>query len=139
MRLERTEVLRQSTSGTDILDLTPEVSRFVADTGIEDGWAMVFVPGSTGAVTTIEYESGCLEDLRSALERLASIEDEYVHNLRWGDGNGYSHVRAALMSPSLTIPIHQGSLELGTWQQIVLCDFDNRPRRRRIVVEVMEV
>jgi secondary thiamine-phosphate synthase enzyme len=137
MRLEKTETFLSTTAGTDILDLTPEVESFVASTGFDSGWALVFVPGSTGAVTTIEFETGCLEDLRQAVERLAPQAGEYVHNLRWRDGNGYSHVRAALLSPSLTVPIHRGSLALGTWQQIVLCDFDNRPRQRQILIEVL--
>jgi secondary thiamine-phosphate synthase enzyme len=108
----------------------------VAAAGIASGWLLVFVPGSTGAVTTIEFESGCLEDLRRALERLAPRDGEYAHNLRWGDGNGYSHVRAALVGPSLNVPVHDGRPELGTWQQIVVCDFDNRPRRRRVLLEL---
>ena len=136
MTLERTEISLPTTSDTDILDLTPEVAGLVSRSGVQSGWTLVFVPGSTGAVTTIEFESGCLEDLREAVERLAPRSGEYAHNLRWGDGNGYSHVRAALLGPSLTVPIHDGSLALGTWQQIVLCDFDNRPRQRRVLVEI---
>lgn len=137
MRLEKTEIRLPTTAETDVVDLTPEVARFVEQTEISSGWAVVFVPGSTGAVTTIEFESGCLEDLRAAVERLASRDAEYAHNLRWGDGNGYSHVRAALLSPSLTVPVHDRALALGTWQQIVLCDFDNRPRERRVLLEVL--
>lgn len=137
MRFEKTEIRLQTTSDTDILDLTPEVAGLVERTGIVSGWALVFVPGSTGAVTTIEFESGCLDDLRTALETLAPRDGEYRHNLRWRDGNGYSHIRAALMSPSLTVPIHDGALALGTWQQIVLCDFDNRPRDRRVLLEII--
>lgn len=136
MTLKRTEISLPTTSDTDILDLTPEVAGLVSRSGVQSGWTLVFVPGSTGAVTTIEFESGCLEDLREAVERLAPRSGEYAHNLRWGDGNGYSHVRAALLGPSLTVPIHDGSLALGTWQQIVLCDFDNRPRQRRVLVEI---
>jgi secondary thiamine-phosphate synthase enzyme len=136
MTLKRTEISLPTTSDTDILDLTPEVAGVVSRSGVRSGWALVFVPGSTGAVTTIEFESGCLEDLREAVERLVPRNGEYAHNLRWGDGNGYSHVRAALLGPSLTVPIHDGSLALGTWQQIVLCDFDNRPRQRRVLVEI---
>ena len=137
MRLETTEILLPTTAETDILDLTPEITKFVASSGIRSGWALIFIPGSTGAVTTIEFESGCLEDLRAAVDRLAARDGEYTHNLRWGDGNGYSHVRAALLGPSLTVPVHQGSLALGTWQQIVLCDFDNRRRQRTVLIEVL--
>jgi secondary thiamine-phosphate synthase enzyme len=136
MTLKRTEISLPTTSETDILDLTPEVAGLVSGSGVQSGWMLVFVPGSTGAVTTIEFESGCLEDLREAVEHLAPRSGEYAHNLRWGDGNGYSHVRAALLGPSLTVPIHDGFLALGTWQQIVLCDFDNRPRQRRVLVEI---
>ncbi len=128
---------KDTTADTDIIDLTADVEAVVGTTGVERGWVMVFAPGSTAGITTIEYESGCLEDLARAVEQLAPRAGDYAHNLRWGDGNGYSHVRAALMGPSLVLPIHEGRVVHGTWQQIVLCDFDNRPRRRRILVEVM--
>jgi len=137
MRLHRETLERETTGDTDILDLTNDVESIVESTGVERGWVMVFAPGSTAGITTIEYESGCLADLSRAVEQLAPRDGDYAHNQRWGDGNGYSHVRAALMGPSLVLPIDQGRVEHGTWQQIVLCDFDNRPRRRRIVVEVM--
>ncbi len=139
MRIEKDQLLRPTTAGTDVLDLTADVESFVAATGIVDGWVTVFVPGSTGAVTTIEFESGAVNDFKRAIERIAPAGAEYEHNLRWGDGNGYSHVRAALMGPSLTLPISGGRVQHGTWQQIVLCDFDNRPRQRRIEVQVMGV
>jgi len=93
------------------------------------------VPGSTAAVTTIEFEPGAVEDLKRAIERLAPADGEFAHNLRWGDGNGYAHVRAALLGPSLTVPIANGALATGTWQQIVLLDFDNRPRRRKVLLQ----
>ena len=137
MRLEKDQLRRRTTAGTDVLDLTADVEGFVAATGIADGWVTVFVPGSTGAVTTIEFESGAVNDFKRAIERLAPADAEYEHNLRWGDGNGYSHVRAALMGPSLTLPIAGGRVQHGTWQQIVLCDFDNRPRERRIELQAM--
>ena len=132
----RTTVEIPTTADTDIVDLTPEVRSFVQESGVDCGWLLVFVPGSTGAITTIEYESGCLADLQRAFEQLAPRDGEYAHNLRWGDGNGYSHLRAALIGPSLTVPIEAGDLLLGTWQQIVLCDFDNRPRRRRVLLQI---
>ncbi|MEC4685501.1 MAG: secondary thiamine-phosphate synthase enzyme YjbQ [Nitrospirota bacterium] len=103
---------------------------------MENGLVTVFCPGSTGAVTTIEYESGVLMDLRDAIERIVPSGQTYEHDRRWGDGNGFSHVRAALMKPSLTIPLIRGSLTLGTWQQIVFIDFDNRGRKRDIIVHV---
>ena len=137
MRLHR-ETLEKSTSAdTDILDLTADVEAVVDAAGVDEGWVMVFAPGSTAGITTIEYESGCLEDLARAVEQLAPSGGEYAHNLRWGDGNGYSHVRAALMGPSLTLPIAGGRVQHGTWQQIVLCDFDNRPRERRIELQAL--
>ena len=137
MRLETT-VLERSTSGeTDVLDLTGDVLDFLSTTGIENGWVLLAVPGSTASVTTIEFESGAVSDLKKAVERLAPRNAEYDHNLRWGDGNGFSHVRAALLGPSIVLPVTQGRLETGTWQQVVLCDFDNRPRTRRIHLQVM--
>jgi len=117
--------------------LSGDVEAFVNETGVREGWVMVFVPGSTGAVTTIEFESGAVNDLKRAIEQIAPRDGEYEHNLRWGDGNGYSHVRAALMGPSLILPISEGRVQTGTWQQIVLCDYDNRPRRRRIQLQVL--
>jgi secondary thiamine-phosphate synthase enzyme len=127
----------QTTADTDVLDLTPDVTDFVARSGVTEGLLVLFIPGSTASVTTIEYESGAVADLKRAVERLAPRDEHYEHNLRWGDGNGFSHVRAALLGPSLTIPVHEGLLELGTWQQIVLCDFDNRPRRRRVLLRLL--
>ncbi len=139
MRIEKEQLRRRTTAGTDVLDLTADVEAFVTATGLADGGVTVFVPGSTGAVTTIEFESGAVNDFKRAVERLAPAAGEYEHNLRWGDGNGYSHVRAALMGPSLTLPISDGRVQHGTWQQIVLCDFDNRPRERRIDLQAMGI
>jgi secondary thiamine-phosphate synthase enzyme len=127
----------QTTSDTDVLDLTPDLSDFVSKSGVAEGLLVIFVPGSTAGITTIESESGAIADFKRAVERLAPRDEHYEHNLRWGDGNGYSHIRAALLGPSLTVPIGQGQLELGTWQQIVLCDFDNRPRRRRVLLRLL--
>ena len=137
MELQTTTIERSTTGDTDILDLSGDVEAFVNETGVREGWVMVFVPGSTGAVTTIEFESGAVNDLKRAIEQIAPRDGEYEHNLRWGDGNGYSHVRAALMGPSLLLPISEGRVQSGTWQQIVLCDYDNRPRRRRIQLQVL--
>lgn len=137
MRIHRQELEYPTTADTDVLDLTSDVSRVLAAAGIADGQLLVFTPGSTAAITTIEFESGAVADFKRLLEELAPRDGEYEHNLRWGDGNGYSHVRAALVGPSLHVPVAAGQLALGTWQQIVLCDFDNRPRRRRVVVQVV--
>ncbi len=126
------------TSGfADVIDITGEVQDAVSKNEIQEGLACVFVAGSTGAVTTIEYEPGLVQDLKQAFERLAGERAEYRHNLRWGDGNGFSHVRAAFVGPSLTVPVEGGKLQLGTWQQIVFIDFDNRQRSRRLSVTVV--
>ncbi len=125
-----------TTGKTDLVDITGEVSQKIRESGIAEGNVLVFVPGSTAALTTIEYESGVVEDLREAIERLAPEGLRYRHDARWGDGNGYSHVRAALLGPSLAIPVIAGKLVLGTWQQVILCDFDNRPRKRQVVVQI---
>lgn len=124
------------TTGTDIHDLTPDLRDAVREWGVTEGVATVFAPGSTAAVTMIEYESGVLEDLRRAVEKIAPANLDYAHNAAWGDGNGYSHVRSALLGPSVSIPVHEGELVLGTWQQVVLLDFDNKARRRRLVLQV---
>jgi secondary thiamine-phosphate synthase enzyme len=121
----------------DIIDITPEVRSVVRESGITDGLVTVFCAGSTGAVTTIEYETGVVQDLKKALERLAPADISYAHDRRWGDGNGYAHVRAALMKPSLCVPLASAKLTLGTWQQIVFMDFDNRERQRDIVVQII--
>jgi secondary thiamine-phosphate synthase enzyme len=122
---------------SDIIDLTEQVAHILRESQIRDGLVTVFCPGSTGSVTTIEYEAGVLVDLKKAIERLVPSNISYDHDRRWGDGNGFSHVRAALMKPSLTIPVIKGSLTLGTWQQVVFIDFDNRGRHRDITVQVM--
>jgi len=123
---------------TDVHDLTPRVSSFILESGVADGIVVVFVPGSTAGVTTIEYEEGAVKDFKAAIERLAPEGIHYDHDARWGDGNGFAHVRAALLGPSLSIPVIDGSLAIGTWQQIVLVDFDNRKRNRKITVTVMD-
>jgi secondary thiamine-phosphate synthase enzyme len=125
------------TSGdTDVIDITTAVSHKVAESGLTEGHILIFVPGSTAAVTTIEYENGVVWDLKDAIERLAPTGITYRHDARWGDGNGYAHVGAALLGPSLTVPLIQGRLVLGTWQQIVLVDFDNEPRDRKVLVSI---
>jgi secondary thiamine-phosphate synthase enzyme len=118
----------------DMHNLTPHVEDAVREAGLREGTATVFTPSSTSAVTTIEYETGALDDLRRLLDRLVPADADYRHNLAWGDGNGHAHLRAALLGPSLTIPVVGGSLALGTWQQVLFIDFDVRPRQRRILV-----
>lgn len=122
---------------TDIIDITDKIRAILSETKMSDGVATVFVPGSTGAVTTIEYEPGAVKDLKNAFENIAPVKGEYAHNVKWGDGNGYSHVRAAVLGPSLTIPFSKNELMLGTWQQVIFVDFDNRPRSREIIVQFM--
>jgi secondary thiamine-phosphate synthase enzyme len=126
----------QTTGKTDLIDITREVSARIRDTDIAEGSVLLFVPGSTAALTTIEYESGVIEDLKETIARLVPENLHYRHDARWGDGNGYSHVRAALLGPSLMVPVIEGKLVLGTWQQLILCDFDNRPRKRQVVIQV---
>jgi len=128
-----------TTAGTDIVDLTAAVARKVGRTEVRAGLLTLFIPGSTAALTTIEFETGVVNDLRAAIERLFPANIPYEHDRRWGDGNGYAHVRAAFLKPSLSIPIDRGQLRLGTWQQIVLLDFDNRPRSRQDWGQVMGV
>ena len=126
----------KTNGNTDVIDITTQVLKKVTESGITEGEILLFVPGSTASITTIEYESGVVQDLKEAVERLAPEGIFYRHDARWGDGNGYAHVRAALLGPSLTVPLMDGHLVLGTWQQIVLVDFDNRPRDRKILVHI---
>lgn len=118
-----------------VLDLTDEIGDFLGSRQALDGILSVFVPGSTAGITTIEYEPGALEDLSRAVAAIAPRGQVYAHDRRWGDGNGFSHVRAALLGPSVSIPVQSGRPTLGTWQQVVLCDFDNRPRRRTVILQ----
>ena len=126
-----------TTAGTDVLDLTSLVQPKIAAAEVSNGLLTLFTPGSTAALTTIEFEPGVVNDLKKAIDRLIPREIAYDHDRRWGDGNGYSHVRAALFKPDLSIPIENKHLTLGTWQQIVLLDFDNRPRQRTIRGQIM--
>lgn len=133
--LENSVINVQTSAETDVVDITPLVNGEISRREIRNGFITLFIPGSTAALTTIEFESGVINDLKKAIERMAPRESYYEHNERWGDGNGYSHVRAALLGPSLLIPLIEGRMALGTWQQIVLLDFDNRPRKRQIVFQ----
>jgi secondary thiamine-phosphate synthase enzyme len=121
----------------DAADITDQVQAAIAESGARHGLATVFVPGSTAGVTAIEFESGVVSDLDRALEKLAPRAGEYRHHLRWGDDNGSSHVRAGLVGPSLAVPFRDARLVLGTWQQIVLVEFDTRPRTRRCVIQII--
>jgi secondary thiamine-phosphate synthase enzyme len=127
----------KSKSENDILDITDQVSKIVEESKIENGAVIVFVVGSTAAITTIEYEPGLKKDFPEMLSRLAPKDIQYAHDNAWHDGNGHSHVRASLIGPSLAIPIIVGRLTLGTWQQIVLVEMDTRPRERKIILQVI--
>ena len=127
----------QTQGDAQVIDITSETQRAIHDTGMRDGVATLFVPGSTAALTTIEYEPGAVSDFRRLFDEIAEPGRAYAHNQRWGDGNGHSHVRAALLGPSLSIPFKDGALLLGTWQQIIFVDFDNRGRQRTVVVQVI--
>jgi secondary thiamine-phosphate synthase enzyme len=132
-----TDSITLSTRGdADIIDLTPQVAALVRRHEFKHGQALVFVSGSTAGVTTIEYEPGLLKDIPAAFEKIAPRGTRYHHEDTWHDGNGHSHVRAALLGCSLAVPFKEGHLLLGTWQQIVLIDFDNRPRKREVVVQM---
>jgi len=133
-----TKKFSQKTSGfCDIIDITAKVREHIEKEKIKQGLVTVFVSGSTAALTTIEFESGLVQDLKEVVEKLIPSDRRYHHDDRWGDDNGFSHLRAAVFGPSLAIPIENGRPVLGTWQQIVLLDFDNRPRTREIMVQLM--
>lgn len=137
MRVRHSTILLATRGHGDIHDLTATAQEFLAEISAGEGQLTVFVPGSTGAITTIEYEPGAVRDLVEALEMIAPSDREYHHDARWGDGNGFSHLRAALLGPSLTVPVTEGRCVLGTWQQIVLVENDLRPRQRRIVLSYL--
>ncbi len=132
-----TRYLELETLSGEVRDITDDVEEIVKSSGLRAGLVTVFVPGATGAITTIEHEEGLVKDLEDALERLFPQGINYAHNQKWHDGNGHSHIRAAFFGPSLTVPFLNQSLSLGTWQQIVFLELDNRNRSRRIVVQIM--
>lgn len=133
-----TEHISVKTKGeVDIIDLTDKIEGAVENSGLSKGIVTIFVPGSTGALTTIEYEPGLLQDFPAALERIAGRDIIYEHETRWHDGNGHSHVRASLLGPSLTVPFNDSKLILGTWQQIVFVELDVRSRARNLVVQII--
>jgi secondary thiamine-phosphate synthase enzyme len=133
-----TQTISLSCEGNaDMVDITGTVARTIQANLVQNGIVTIFCPSSTSGVTTIEYEPGVLKDLERLFDEIINPNREYQHNARWGDGNGHSHVRAALLKPSLTIPIVNHLMALGTWQQILFIDFDNRPRQRELVVQIM--
>lgn len=133
-----TKYISIHTSGNgDILDITSEVQAILSDGNLINGIVTIFTPSATSGLTTLEFESGCVEDLQRVFNEILPPNRDYAHNQRWGDGNGHSHIRAALLKPSLTVPFVDQELTLGTWQQIVLVDFDTRHRQRKLVVQIL--
>lgn len=137
MTVETKQLSIQTKGEGDILDITGQVAEAVVETELKNGIVTIFVPGSTGALTTIEYESGLLKDLPNLLERIAPKSLVYEHEKRWHDGNGHSHVRASLIGPSLTVPFASGRLTLGTWQQIVFIELDVHSRVRNLILQII--
>ena len=132
-----TRTINLETQGNnDIIDLSDRVRDLVTNANVKEGLVHVFAPGSTMGLTTIEFENGLVRDLKEAFEQLFPSDRNYYHNERWGDSNGHSHVRASMIGPSMTIPIVDGQLVLGTWQQVILVDFDTRPRQRELLVQI---
>ena len=137
MSVATSTIARRTNGNGDTVDLTEELAAALTESGLTDGVATLFVGGSTGGITTIEFEPGAVSDLQEVLESIAPQGRDWRHHLRWGDRNGHSHVRSALLGPSLSVPFVGGELCLGTWQQVVLVDFDDRPRSREVVVQFM--
>jgi len=132
------ESIKVSTKGNpDLIDITGRVEKILSESKLKKGIMAVFVVGSTAAITTFEYEPGLTKDIRDLFEKLIPSNKHYAHDDTWGDANGFSHLRAALQGPSLTIPFDNGKLLLGTWQQVVLAEFDNRPRDREIIIQII--
>ncbi len=133
-------MIREITVELDVngmADITPEVRKFVRESGIDEGAVLVFNVGSTGAITTIEYEPGLKKDFPRIMDRIAPYGENYEHHKTWGDDNGSSHVKASIVGPSIVVPFRDGELILGTWQQIVVINFDTRPRRRRVILQIL--
>jgi secondary thiamine-phosphate synthase enzyme len=137
MSVETKELHFDTQGEVEIIDITEKVNGKLRESEIEDGIVTVFVPGATGAITTIEYEPGLLHDLPNALERLFPKAMGYEHEYRWHDGNGHSHVRASFLGPSLTVPFRAKKLMLGTWQQVIFIELDNKRRSRRIILQII--
>lgn len=137
MTIKTSKINLQTKGKDDMIDITGKVEEAISKTKIKDGIVTVFISGSTGSVTTIEYEPGLIKDIKDAGERLAPSGKRYAHDDTWGDGNGYSHIRASVIGPSVSVPVSSGKMTLGTWQQIVVIDHDNRSRSREVIIQVM--
>ena len=134
MPVEKKQFSLNTKGNCDVIDITHQVKDQVSQMGLKSGTVTIFVAGSTAAVTTIEFESGAVSDLKESFQRLLPDTLEYRHNERWGDGNGHSHIRASWIGASLTVPVYESRLLLGTWQNVVFVDFDNRPREREVIL-----
>lgn len=139
MRLFSFEIVKNTKGKNDLIDITGELKRLLRESGVIDGFAIVFVVGSTASIITMEYEPGLISDVRELLQGLIPEHKDYLHNKTWNDDNGHSHLRATLFGQSITIPIQSNSFVLGTWQQVVLAEFDHRPRERRVVVQFYQI
>jgi secondary thiamine-phosphate synthase enzyme len=137
MRISILKITEKTAGFCDIIDLTTKISEYIEQAKIRQGLVSVFVSGSTAGITTIENESGLVQDLKELVEKLIPSNRRYHHDDRWGDDNGFSHLRASLFGPSISVPIENGRPLLGTWQQVILVDFDNRPRTREIIVQLI--
>lgn len=135
MQVTSRQIELKTKGNAQIIDITGRIREALNETGMKNGTVTVFVVGSTGGLTTVEYEPGLIKDLDDLFERLAPSDASYAHDATWGDANGHSHIRASLIGPSLAIPFIKGELTLGTWQQVVFIDFDHRPRSRKIIVQ----
>jgi secondary thiamine-phosphate synthase enzyme len=135
--VETREITFITKGNCDVIDVTSQISEEIKQAGVSDGIVTIFVPGSTGGLSTIEYESGLVSDIKEAMERIAPQEIEYKHNLKWKDGNGHSHIRASIVGPSITIPFTKKKMLLGTWQQVIFLDFDNCSRNRRLILQII--
>ncbi|MFZ0534816.1 MAG: secondary thiamine-phosphate synthase enzyme YjbQ [Anaerolineales bacterium] len=137
MQVKLNHIFLTTQGNTDIIDITQKVIECVDSSTLSNGLVTIFCPSSTSGVTTLEYEAGVQQDLKRLFNEIAPIEYDYQHNEAWHDGNGHSHIRAAILKASLTVPLTEGRMTLGTWQQIVYIDFDTRPRKREIIVQII--
>ncbi len=137
MKVVTREISCKTKGNPDLVNITAEISEILGSSGLKEGSLTVFVVGSTAAITSFEYEPGLVKDVQDLFDKLIPSNKEYKHDATWGDNNGFSHLRASLQGPSLTIPFKEGKLLLGTWQQVVLAEFDNRPRQRQAIIQLI--
>jgi secondary thiamine-phosphate synthase enzyme len=137
MQTNLNHIFLSTTGNTEIIDITQKVGECISSSELKNGLVTIFCPSSTSGITTVEYEPGVLQDLKRIFDEIIPKQNTYMHNEAWHDGNGYSHIRSALIKTSLTVPLVDGRMTLGTWQQVVFIDFDTRPRRREIIVQIL--